>query len=890
MGPRPGVEPGVAEPQSTVLTTRPPQPRCKTATCARYFKQAQGLATRMCVRSRRRGIQGAARQPRYMHTRSLSVMLVLLLAFSSALPVVNGDTVIRSESVELLPAGSFDDASEWTLTTNKAYSDDPAEHSVSMVADGRLSFTHNRPANYNEITAWANFSPSGDNLSIGYPDCFKPASDPVCDNDLDGDSDGGFAWTKGPIIELSGFDLSGGSDYEIVNVSLSVAFRVPEPLQQDSVQIVVESGGTQHLVKTYAHTMSELNHMNYNSRVFSLDSIKTWTWAELSNAVIMLDYVSVGEVDDSELQVDAAGLIVKHLQPWGTFELAQASHLVSFSEFPVLAADLTSGVLSELTMSPCGLENSASASGNWVTSPFHLPFEQTWGRFHPSVSGNASWEMSTSSDGNTWSESSPISSGQLLQTTDPHVRFHGTLIDGCIEELMVDINDPTLTIAGEIIGDVHSMAPDFAKLRVAMNGQEVTSHDITYYTNDTPFILSATVGHLLTPGGGDIEIGLSARFHWSSDGSSEDIVIQIEEMDITGGFLIEWDRDPVCEGQTDQVFEEDGNGRLLDFLYTCSDDITANADLAVTVSSADPSILDANFVDGQIRLQPVADAHGTTTASIDVVDERGNVWTDEISVIITAVNDAPEMDSLAVEMTMELNEPYIIPFAYWDRDTPSNMLDIQITPSWAVFSAGSIELNPTQTGTYTITISVSDGTNVTTQSLSISVTQRPDLLVQSIEILDRNSGSSSITEGNDIEIKVNIRNSGNSIAQPVTVRCSVNGQNIGMPQIAMIDAGGLGTAVCDEWNRLDIQSGDVTLEIEVDWTNEIVETNEINNIWSSNITVEASEGTPADSEGGQQSGNVLNDYNSYIWVAVVVLGLLAVLVFMYGPNQIRKVE
>ena len=45
MGPRPGVEPGVAEPQSTVLTTRPPQPRCKSATCARYFKQAPPFVT-----------------------------------------------------------------------------------------------------------------------------------------------------------------------------------------------------------------------------------------------------------------------------------------------------------------------------------------------------------------------------------------------------------------------------------------------------------------------------------------------------------------------------------------------------------------------------------------------------------------------------------------------------------------------------------------------------------------------------------------------------------------------------------------------------------------------------------------------------------------------------
>ena len=122
MGPRPGVEPGVAEPQSTVLTTRPPQPRCKTATCARYFKQAQAYATCTRARSRRRGIEGAARQPRYMHTRSLTILLVLLLTISTLPISANGDTVIRSEDVELLPEGTFDNASEWSLSTNKALS------------------------------------------------------------------------------------------------------------------------------------------------------------------------------------------------------------------------------------------------------------------------------------------------------------------------------------------------------------------------------------------------------------------------------------------------------------------------------------------------------------------------------------------------------------------------------------------------------------------------------------------------------------------------------------------------------------------------------------------------------------------------------------------------
>lgn len=814
--------------------------------------------------------------------------MVALLTFSLITAPVSGDTVIRSETVDLLPAGTFDNASEWDLSTNKAYSEDPAEYSQSMVADGRLSFTHNRPANFNEISSWASVSPTGDNLSTGSPDCFRPVSDPVCDNDLDGYSDGGYSWTKGPVIELSGFDLSAGSNYEIANVSLTVAFRVPDPLQQDSVQFIVESGGTQHLVRTYAHTMGELNHMNYNANVYSLDGIKNWTWGELSDLKIILDYVSQGEFDDTELQVDAAGLIVKHLQPWGTFELAEASHLVSFDEFPVINVNPATGSYQDLSQSPCGLENSGPNSGVWDTVAISLPHQQAWGRFHPDVIGNASWYYSTSGDGQTWSNQVAISPGELLQTNAEHVKFHALLYDGCIEDLNVDINDPTLTIQGEIIGDAHSMVPNFAKLRIAMNGEEVASYEIT--ADNSTFELTASVGHLLSANGGDVEVGLSSRFHWSSDGSSEAVVVHIETMSIVGGYLIEWDRDPVCEGQADQVFAEDGGGRLLDFLYTCTDDITANDDLTVTVSSADTSILDANFVNGQIRLQPLSNAHGQTTATVTVMDERQNMWTDEISVLITEIDDSPEMDSLPVEITMELDEPISVPFTYWDSDTASNLVDIQITPSWAVFSAGEIVLEPTNIGTYTMMISISDEQNEITQNVTVVVTQRADVWVQSIGILDRNTGENSVVEGNDIGIDVFVRNSGNSIAQPVTIRCSVNGQTIGTPQIAMISPGGLETASCDEWNRLDIQSGEVTLEIEIDWTDEVSETNEQNNLWSTTITVEDRNTGPSDSSNNEQSSSFLNEYNSALWVSVIVLGLVTLLVFMYGPNQIRKIE
>ncbi|GIS44712.1 MAG: hypothetical protein Ct9H90mP16_17820 [Candidatus Poseidoniales archaeon] len=253
-------------------------------------------------------------------------------------------------------------------------------------------------------------------------------------------------------------------------------------------------------------------------------------------------------------------------------------------------------------------------------------------------------------------------------------------------------------------------------------------------------------------------------------GESETIVVQVEEMNIVGGYLIEWDRDPQCEAQSDQYFDEDGGGRLLEFLYTCTDDLTSNSDLVPTATSSEPSILEASFVDGQIRLQPVADASGQSTVSITVLDERQNAWTNSFDVFISEIDDAPEMDELPVELTMELNQPLSIPFSYWDRDTPSSQLSIEITPDWATFSGGEITFNPTQFGVKTVTVKVTDGVNEIEQTTDLIVTQRADLWVQSIDIFNQNTGDSTVSEDNAIEIYVYVRNSGNSIAQPVTIR------------------------------------------------------------------------------------------------------------------------
>ena len=55
-------------------------------------------------------------------------------------------TVIASESIDLVPAGNFSESSEWEITSSVGFSNDQAQHSIGMVADGELSFTHARPA------------------------------------------------------------------------------------------------------------------------------------------------------------------------------------------------------------------------------------------------------------------------------------------------------------------------------------------------------------------------------------------------------------------------------------------------------------------------------------------------------------------------------------------------------------------------------------------------------------------------------------------------------------------------------------------------------------------------------------------------------------------------
>ena len=159
------------------------------------------------------------------------MVLVILFVASLAplVPFAAADTVIGAEGAELLEAGDFSDSDQWQISSTAGFSSDAAEHSLGMVADGELSFTHDRPDNFQYATSWPTYSTTSSNATLGEPDSY-------------------YSWSKGPNITMTGYDFSGLHGMLIANVSLVLHFSIPDTLNQDSVRVILQNHGSDKLV------------------------------------------------------------------------------------------------------------------------------------------------------------------------------------------------------------------------------------------------------------------------------------------------------------------------------------------------------------------------------------------------------------------------------------------------------------------------------------------------------------------------------------------------------------------------------------------------------------------------------------------------------------------
>ena len=779
----------------------------------------------------------------------LSLGLTALAIIAILSPLTTGDTVIESNRIELLEAGSFDDASDWTISTKAAFSDQPADHSVGMIADGELSFTHNRPDNFQTHTAWASFSPTDSNFSLGNPD-------------------GSYTWSTGPDITLSGYSFSGLESRVLANVSLVMHISIPDSLPSDEIRITIEANGPEKLVKTIARTFGAVNRMT-TPLVENIDDLQDWNWDDLEDASVTVDYVSDGAPDDSEIRVDAVGIRVKYHQPWYSFETVKAIHEIAGQSMPVLDFGPYDGEISGLLTESCGLTPEEGVDGFW-SFDVEVPYDQELGRIH--VFGEGNYTIEAMPQGQTSMEDyETYSNGDLLQHGDDTNSVRITIFDGCISSARIDVNDPKLVVVGSITGSTQGLVQEYSNVRFAIGNQLLQEVPI----ETGVFSFEVPIGYALPVETNELEFGVASRFQWSSNGVAETTVVHIESISIEGGYNLFWDRDVVCSAPSQQELIEDEGGILIAMASRCEDDLTDWQDLEVNAWTDNTELLSISALSGDIRIQPLTDANGEALVNVEVMDESGNMWDGRFSVNVLAVEDSPTITGLPVLTYINLGESKVIDIEINDPD--SSELSISTSRSWAnVDSFGDLILTPVEPGTHIVEITVSDGTYSEVQDLEVIVTAQPDLTIENLEIWKGNVIVDSVEEGDVVQLKIYVRNEGRGVANTVDVRCWVDGMLVGSTIVDSVAPGGLSIATCD---TQIITSGDIVIIGLVDGTASIEESNEINNEFQILVNSE-----------GRDTGTGKDSTDRGPAIVILSIGLIAISIaaLQFGPGRIRK--
>ena len=621
---------------------------------------------------------------------AVSMCLTTLAVIASLAPLSVADTVIESDRIELLEAGSFEDANDWIITTRAAFSEDPADHSGGMVADGELSFTHNRPDNFQTHTAWATYSVTDSNYSLGMPD-------------------GSYTWSKGPDITVSGYLFTGLDTRILANVSMILYISVPDALTSDEIRITIEANGPERLVKTIARTFGPLNRMT-TPLVVNIDNLQTWAWSDLADSSVTVDYVSDGAPDDSEVRVDAVGIRVKYHQPWYSFETVKAIHEIASQNMPVLDFGPYDGQVSGLVAESCGLTPEEGTQGLW-TFDVEVPYDQELGRIH--VFGEGNFTIEAMPQGQTSIENyQAYQNGQLLADRGTTNSVRITIYDGCISMARVDVNDPHMVVVGSIAGSVSGLAEEYSNIRFAIG--DVLLNEVAIEVGD--FSFQVPIGNALPNHGDSLEVGIASRFQWSSNGVAETTVVHIESISIDGGYNLVWDLDVTCSSPSRQELVEDGGGVLIAMASRCEDDLTAWDDLEVRAWTEAHDLLSVSALSGDIRIQPLPDTSGEAVVNVEVIDESGNTWQGKFTVNVLEVEDAPRIEGLPVLTYINLGETKVIDIEISDPD--SSELSISTSRSWAnIDSAGDLIMTPVEPGTHTVEITGSDGIFTEAKSL-----------------------------------------------------------------------------------------------------------------------------------------------------------------------------
>ena len=353
-------------------------------------------------------------------------------------------SVHSTNEVDIFPQGEISSDSTWYLDDKITFTQDNADYTVSMVEDNRITFEHSRPANLQPVKLWSQTSPTNSQNVNGAPDL-------------------SYTYTKGPVIEVTDFDTTPYDQYEIIAVNILVAFHIPGALLQDQVRFSMNNGGDYNELVTYVNTQNPIDYMNGTTWSENITDKGDWSWSDLQNLIVTLDYVSLGTTDDTQLDIDAVGLSVLVEYPWYGTEWASVESTSQGFEMPVFPINFESGYFDNLQISNCGLSPvSQGVEGVWTSEILTSQPGQSFGRIHFQVdnSGNYLIEVSESINGIDFTDYVAVSTNDLIDSEIIRVRVKSS--DTCISSINLDYNDPTLVIDGRVFGSLDGhVVPDF---------------------------------------------------------------------------------------------------------------------------------------------------------------------------------------------------------------------------------------------------------------------------------------------------------------------------------------------------------------------------------------------------------------------------------------------
>jgi len=786
--------------------------------------------------------------------RRLTVFVLLMLI----MPVTMAEarSVHSTSAVDMFPNGDMQDSSQWDFKRHLAFTQEnkaeDGQYVMGMVADGHMTLGISLPEHLDHQTVWATTTPTNSNASIGAPD-------------------GAYHYSTGPDITVGGFDVSSLNGNIIEKVELVVHFDIPDPLQQDKTRFSVISNGMHDLVKTWSNTQGGLYYMTSGWSTEITDD-ENWTWDELSNIEVTLDYVSNGGTDDSQLQVDAVGLKLTMRTPWYGAERVVASSINQFTEWPIIDLDLSSGTLDSVSSAPCGLD---SDGGTWTTDTIQKPAGQSWGRVHfDHNEENGTVMLEYLDNQGAWvnidEATIPVVSGDL------QLRF--TITDTCITKAWIDINDPKLKVQGSIMGDSSAMVANATRWTVVVNGQTVANNDASAIGS---FDLQIPIGHVLDSSDSELEIKIKAWYNWGNDGAPSTLSLRIDSIDVTGAYSIEYDEDPVCSLIGSHDLQEDGGGLILPLLSRCSDDRTATDNLIVTFENTNPDVVEVDLTEGQVRIKLVSEASGIAQITVKVTDTAGNYWSEVSTINVATVDDEPVLEEFPSVVPVEHGYPHRISFELSDSDSFMQDLVVTTNRSWAEVDMSSREIivdAPTP-GFTSVLVTACDETSCVERILDLEVRALAELFIEEIRIDD------DIRAGDIFEVKVFVRNSGQVSATMIGVRCSADGQSFGTGTIQMLSPGQMGSVICD----MQAPNGDdsIIIEAEVDRGTNIDEVDETNNIRSETVAIGETLQETASTEDDESFE--VGQTTVYVIAGVILLMIIALFGFL-APPKIKKLE